>query len=66
MVTFLSLVISKCMGKRLGDDLAKTTVTILSMIILSASTVFGAKSASSWSISRRQQHAMMALRRPVG
>ena len=63
MVTFLSLVISKCMGKRLGDDLAKTTVTILSMIILSASTVFGAKSASSWSISRRQQHAMMALRR---
>ena len=39
------------MGKRLGDDLAKTTVSILSMIILSASTVFGAKSASSWSIS---------------
>jgi hypothetical protein len=35
----------------MGDDLAKTTVSILSMIILSASTVFGAKSASSWSIS---------------
>jgi hypothetical protein len=51
VVTFLSLVISKCMGKRLGDDLAKTTVTILSVIILSASTVFGAKSASSWSVS---------------
>ena len=36
VVTYLSLVISECMqcmGKRLGDDLPKTTVTTFSMII---------------------------------